>query len=126
MKNQCQVFVLDGDALLSNILKTRLEANGLPTVICQSAATALVLIESLHPRLIIMELSLPDGSGLDLLPRIRLGEAGMRAQIIVLTMYDNSSTIQAAIQLGANLALRKSEMNANKIVMAAASACSMG
>lgn len=60
---------------------------------------ALSLIETHHPDLAILDLGLPDGSGLDAVPRIL--EKDRNINIVFLTIHASDESAFAAIRLGA-------------------------
>lgn len=78
--------------------------------VCGEAATvteALKLIESKHPDLAIIDLSLTDGSGLDLIKRIRARDISIK--LLVLSMSDESLYAERALRAGAMGFLHKQE-----------------
>ena len=78
--------------------------------VCGEAATivdALALIDSQHPDLAIIDLSLADGSGLDLIKRIKTRNASVK--MLVLSMSDESLYAERALRAGALGFLHKQE-----------------
>ena len=78
--------------------------------VCGEAATivdALALIDSLHPDLAIIDLSLADGSGLDLIKRIKA--RNVSTKMLVLSMSDESLFAERALRAGAMGFLHKQE-----------------
>lgn len=72
-----------------------------------SVAEAMKLIESKHPDLAIIDLSLADGSGLDLIKRIRTRDTAIK--MLVLSMSDESLYAERALRAGAMGFLHKQE-----------------
>lgn len=64
-----------------------------------TAAEAEQMLNDLRPDLVILDLYLPDGSGLDLLRRLR--SAGHTADVIIVTAAKESATIMQALRVGA-------------------------
>lgn len=62
---------------------------------------------SLGPRLILLDLNLPDMTGLDILARIRAEEQTRRLPVIVLTTTDDKREIAKCYDLGANVYIVK-------------------
>ncbi len=78
--------------------------------VCGEAATivdALALIDTLHPDLAIIDLSLSDGSGLDLIKRIKA--RNVSTKMLVLSMSDESLFAERALRAGAMGFLHKQE-----------------
>ncbi len=61
--------------------------------------SALGLLRSLHPDLVVLDLNLGASSGLDLVPRCR--EMNPSVAAVVLTLHREQSTFQAAVRAGA-------------------------
>lgn len=57
-------------------------------------------LEKAQPDVLLLDLNLPDGDGLEALPLLKASYKDMR--IIALTMYDDSKLIQAAFKNGAD------------------------
>jgi DNA-binding NarL/FixJ family response regulator len=53
----------------------------------------------LQPDLFLLDIGLPDGSGLDIIPDIK---AGCRAKVLVITNFGDRETVVAAIEAGAD------------------------
>jgi DNA-binding NarL/FixJ family response regulator len=64
-----------------------------------TAATALAVAERHHPDVVIMDVQLPDGSGVSLTRTLRDRLPGCK--VLVLSSYDDDDTVAAAIQAGA-------------------------
>jgi CheY-like chemotaxis protein len=59
------------------------------------------------PVLVLLDLNLPDMSGLDILARIKADEALRRAPVVVLTTTDDKHEIQRCYDLGCNVYITK-------------------
>ncbi len=59
------------------------------------------------PILVLLDLNLPDMSGLDILARVKADETMRRAPVIVLTTTDDKTEIQRCYDLGCNVYITK-------------------
>ena len=64
-----------------------------------SGAQAVAMITSLQPRIAVVDVSMPDISGITVLQQ--LGQAAVPTRVIVLTLSDDPSIVNQAIRLGA-------------------------
>lgn len=78
-----------------------------------AAEALLPQLPQLQPDLILLDLQMPEASGLDLLPRIKAIDANIR--VVMLTASDDSQDLFQAMQAGADGYLLK-ETNANTIL----------
>lgn len=110
-----QLLLVDDDATLSEALGRALRARGFDVTLAHSAAEAAVEAEKMLPEFAVVDLKLPDGSGLKLIPTLLRQEP--RPKIVVLTGYGSIATAIDAIKLGANYYLSK-PVNADDVVAA--------
>ncbi|RAG86464.1 two-component system response regulator [Streptacidiphilus pinicola] len=66
-----------------------------------STAQALAAVHELHPDLILLDLYLPDGNGLDVLRRLTEEAGWARPDAIVITAARDVASVRAAMKLGA-------------------------
>jgi two-component system response regulator DegU len=62
-------------------------------------------VQRLAPQILVLDLSMPEASGLDLCPQIR--EARPDTKIIVLTAFDDADMRAEALRLGASAVVLK-------------------
>jgi len=65
------ILVVEDDPATRTFLADNLAADGFEPLLADCARVALKLIETHHPDLAIVDVGLPDGSGLDLIERVR-------------------------------------------------------
>ena len=92
------VLCVDDHAPLLASLKRAFDQHGLNTVVAPDAATAKEILRHRQVDAMIVDLRLPDGSGLALLTAARL--RGIEAPAIVYTGYPDTDTASRAQQIG--------------------------
>ncbi|MFQ5349011.1 MAG: sigma-54-dependent transcriptional regulator [Thermoanaerobaculia bacterium] len=86
------ILVVDDEEVLQDVLTSLLKEEGFETRSARSGAEGLALLEQEEIDLVLLDLMLPDTSGLEVLKRIRAEDP--EQQIIVITAY---SSIESAI-----------------------------
>lgn len=71
-----------------------------------SVAEGIRRAELVHPQVMLVDLQLPDGTGIDLMRAVRRTQPNTRA--IVLTSFDDDSALAAALEVGAAAFVLKS------------------
>jgi DNA-binding NarL/FixJ family response regulator len=71
----------------------------------ESVAEAEVAVRSVQPDIILLDITLPDGSGLDAVPRL-LG-ISPTSRILILSVHDEPAYVVSAVKAGAHGFLRK-------------------
>ena len=94
-----ELLLLEDDGALGRGICLALETGELHVTLCGTAAQARSALEQGDFDLLILDVNLPDGSGLDLLREVR----GSRAvPVILLTANDLETDIVAGLELGAD------------------------
>jgi two-component system KDP operon response regulator KdpE len=99
MANAYTVLVVDDEPPIRRFLRTSLTAVGHRVVAAENGAEALAALGSEKPDLIILDLGLPDKSGLDIIVEIRQRSA---VPIIVLSARNDERSKVEALDLGAD------------------------
>src|SRR4051812_30787416 len=97
-----RVLIVDDEASIRNLLKANLQDCDIFEADC--AQDALALTASVNPDLVILDLGLPDMSGLEVLRRLR---KWTRVPVVVLTVDDLESQKVALLDAGADDYLTK-------------------
>lgn len=93
------IIVVEDEALLARQVARALNAAGHLVRIAGSVTVAIDLLDQAIPDLLLLDLRLPDGSGLDLLPKIRQVDESI--QVILMTAYGSVSDAVEAMRKGA-------------------------
>jgi len=97
-----KILVVDDDPDILNLLQYNLEKEGLKVITASDGQTALQLIPSEMPQLIILDLMLPEVDGLDVCRQIRRNEATSATPIIMLTAKGEEIDRVVGFELGAD------------------------
>lgn len=98
-------LVVDDHTFMRQAMRTCLADVGVArTIEAGSIKEALDALRELTPLLVVLDLNLPDGSALDLIPRVRA--AGCE-RVVIFTSADDSYTVRAAYAAGVSAYLLK-------------------
>jgi nitrogen regulation protein NR(I) len=93
------VLIVDDEPNVLYALRKRLTAADREIVVTETAEEALKLVASKKPDLVLLDVRLPDMSGLDAFSRMR--ELDPRAVVIIMTAYSTTDTAIDAMRRGA-------------------------
>ena len=99
------VLIVDDDPIIRELLHRTLEAAGYPVIEAQSGREALAQLEGRPVDLLITDLVMPDGEGLEIIQRFRRTFPALR--IIAISGAFSGSFLKPAELLGANATLQK-------------------
>jgi len=103
-----RILLIEDHPIVRTACRLMLEAKGgVEIAEATTAASGLDIAASFSPDLVILDLRLPDGSGLDLLARLMSVEPDQR--IIVFSMYEDPMFASRALQTGARGYITKND-----------------
>ena len=101
-----KILVVEDDPDIQGFAKTVLESDGFAVDACSTAAEAIKLFRSNPPDLVVIDIGLPDGSGLEVCRQLGLGAKG-RVPFIFLTAENELETRLEAFKIGAQDYIQK-------------------
>ena len=102
-----QVLLIEDEALFARSVGRRLEKAGFAVGHASSLREGLDLAAVMQPDLILLDLRLPDGDGLSVLPQISRDREGAPVPVIVLTAFGEVEDAVSAMKQGAADYLKK-------------------
>jgi two-component system response regulator RegA len=93
------LLLVDDDDAFRNRLVRAMEKRGYDVSAAASVSEAQELAHRVKPEFAVVDLRMPDGSGLDVVKTLRQARENMR--IVILTGYGNIATAVAAVKVGA-------------------------
>jgi DNA-binding response OmpR family regulator len=100
-----KILIVEDDLQITKILKLNLKLSGFDTDNATTFQEAWTKITTDHFDLLLMDIGLPDGSGLDLCQKVR--ESGNDVPIVFLSALTDEATVVKGIKNGADDYLRK-------------------
>ena len=102
-----RIVVIDDTHSILTFLRISLEAQGATFYGAATAAGGVALCESVGPDLVVLDLSLPDKEGLNILPRLKRIDKEKSIPVVVLTVLKDPDAMITAERLGADAYLTK-------------------
>lgn len=98
--NRIPVMIVEDDLRASYVLENTIKqhADFYVVAVCESMLEAELKAEAFDPELIMVDISLPDGNGIDLVTSLKSKD--IRAAFMMTTAERETTTIEKAIQLG--------------------------
>jgi DNA-binding response OmpR family regulator len=95
-----RVLVLEDQPAVSEVVESYLRRDGFDPTVCNTVTAALESLHGSKPALMILDLGLPDGSGLDVLREV--ASRGERIPAIILSARGEESDRIVGLELGAD------------------------
>ena len=99
MNNKYKTLLIEDESNIRSLVTTMLETNGYQVIIAKTCAEAKLMFDSYLPDLVILDLGLPDGDGVQVINHIR---KSFLTPIIVLSARTNENDKVISLDAGAN------------------------
>jgi two-component system, OmpR family, catabolic regulation response regulator CreB len=96
-----RLLVIDDEPYVGLVLQPRLEALGFEVSFARTLAAGRAALAATPPDCLLLDLHLPDGSGLDLLRELRRQPTGAALPVVVLTAEGEDRVLAELPRLGA-------------------------
>jgi two-component system, repressor protein LuxO len=105
MSRSPQIFIVEDSVPSAELYSSYLETNGMASTVFHDGASALLQMEVCAPKVMLLDLELPDMNGLEILEQI--GRRGLPISVIVITSNGSVDVAVEAMRLGASDFLEK-------------------
>jgi two-component system copper resistance phosphate regulon response regulator CusR len=95
-----RILVVEDDPKMADALVSGLRGHGYDTELARTGEDAFFLIHSTHPNLVVLDLTLPSRSGLEILAQIRA--EGLDVRVLILTSHDSVEDRVTGLDAGAD------------------------
>jgi CheY-like chemotaxis protein len=98
---RAQVLVVDDDSFQHTLLKKLLAATNVDLSFASSGAEAIAMLATLTPHLILMDVDMPEVTGIETTRRLKANPAFAKIPVIMITGHSDRSVVVASLQAGA-------------------------
>ncbi len=116
MEFKKNVLIVEDEPLLANLLKQRLEKEGIKVTVNRDGQEALRTLREMRPDLILLDLILPKISGFELMETLRADPQFEQAPIIVISNLGQESDMSRGQSLGAIQYFVKAKVSIEELV----------
>jgi DNA-binding response OmpR family regulator len=102
-----KILLVDDEASLRLLVSTTLATQNFEIYEAARGDEALILISRLHPRLVLLDIKLPDISGIEICRRVKADPLVQDVKIVMLTAMANDTERRSAMEAGADRYLTK-------------------
>jgi DNA-binding response OmpR family regulator len=95
-----KILIIEDDQKVAMVLEIRFQANGYETVTARTCNAGATLARSAAPNLIVLDISLPDGNGLNLARQLKLQPETKATPIIFVTGSKDPELRERAMMMG--------------------------
>src|SRR3981081_1444932 len=92
-----QILVVDGDAATRREVRSACEQDGYQVLEAESGAEALRLHTAAHPTLVLLEVTLPDGSGFDVCRELRRSDPS--SPVVMMSSRSDEIDVVVALEI---------------------------
>lgn len=111
-----KILVVEDEAAIANAYRIVLEQAGHEVTVAADAKTALALMDQVKPALILLDIMMPEMSGLDFLSKLGAPKALGKTKVIALSNIKTADVVVAATKLGVVDYLTKVDFTPHQVV----------
>ncbi|OGD53274.1 hypothetical protein A3J78_00940 [Candidatus Beckwithbacteria bacterium RBG_13_35_6] len=111
-----KVLIIEDDPLINKIYKTRLSKDGHQVELADNGKDGLVLALKIKPDVVLLDIMLPQVSGLDVLKELKKTPSTAKIPVIVYSNLSKEEEINKAKKLGASEYIIKANMSPHQLV----------
>ena len=116
MNNTPRIMLIEDDIALQKMYTLKFKKEGFVSTSALTGSEALKQLRTHIPNIILLDIMLPDMSGLQVLQKIRESPVLKKIPVIVLTVLPEVIALKKALELGAVKYLVKSELTPNTVL----------
>lgn len=113
-----KILIIEDDPLVANLYRSKLEKEGYQVEIALDGQSGFYRIHEMKPEAILLDLMLPQISGLDILKKIRAQKQFERLPVLVFSNAFMANVVHDAISAGATHVFNKATTSPSQIVEA--------
>jgi DNA-binding response OmpR family regulator len=107
MSERRRVLVADDDEDILTLVTAVLEHSGHDVIAVQNGAQALACVEADNPDLLVLDISMPEVDGLEVLRRLRAADATRELPIVLLSAQAQEADVALGYATGASAYVKK-------------------
>ena len=109
MKSNRRILIVDDNEDISFLIEHILHSNGYETLIANDGEQAIQIVSSQNIDLVLLDLSLPGISGLEVLTQLKAsaGEEISKIPVVIITAHSSEADYTDAIEIGASAYILK-------------------
>jgi two-component system, OmpR family, response regulator MtrA len=107
MSEQSRVLVADDDQDILALVTAVLERSGHDVIAVQDGAQALACVHAENPDLLVLDISMPEVDGLEVLRRLRAADATRELPVVLLSAQAQEADVALGYATGASAYVKK-------------------
>lgn len=110
-----KIAIIEDDLAIAQMYRLKFEAEGFEVQTAENGKLGLELVEQFKPRIILLDLMMPEMTGEEMLSELRKKEWGKDITVIILTNLGEEEAPKTLRQLGIHSFIVKAEMTPKQV-----------
>ena len=115
MTKPFKVAIIEDDKVIVEMYKTKLELSGYDVETASDGIEGLALVEKINPDVILLDLMMPNMSGIETLTILRKKPGGDKYKIMILSNMGDSDTVDKIKKIGINDYIIKADLTPSEV-----------
>ena len=114
--NQRKILIVDDEKDMREILGDRFSAEGFPVLLAGDGKEGLTLAFENHPSAILLDITMPNMDGLQMLEKLRNDNWGKDVPVVLLTNISDTNKIEEVRKIGIQAYMLKAEWKMGQVI----------
>jgi len=114
--NKLTVLIIDDDPTYRDAYSFKFKKEGFDVILARNGKEGLESARTENPSVILLDILMPDMSGLDVLRELKEDTKTKRVPVVLATILNEKADIERGLALGAEHYITKDEMTADDVV----------
>lgn len=111
-----KIAIIEDDPVINQMYRMKFEADGFDVQLADNGKRGVELVESFHPDIILLDLSMPEMNGEEALTKIRSEDWGKTVPVIILTNLGEEEAPKTLRMLGIHSYIVKADLTPRQVV----------
>ncbi|MEO8691766.1 MAG: response regulator [Candidatus Saccharimonas sp.] len=111
-----KIAIIEDDQVINQMYRMKFEAAGFDVYAADDGASGLKLIEKIKPKIILLDLQMPNMSGAEVLKAVRGKSWGADIPVIILTNLGEEEAPKSLRELGIHSYIVKADLTPSQVV----------
>lgn len=110
-----KILIVEDSEPIASMYQRQLEAEGHTVVIASDGKVGLAKVKSDNPDLVLLDIILPEISGLDFLAKMRSNSDTKKIPVVAISAFGSEENQKKALELGAKEFIEKENVNPSDV-----------
>lgn len=116
MSHSAKIAIIEDDTVISEMYRMKFESDGFEVQVANNGRLGVELVQQMRPDILLLDLQMPEMSGLEALYEIRKNDWGKKLKVMILTNLGEEEAPKELKALGVLCYIVKADLTPRQVV----------